>query len=199
MSVPSDVFSAFAGLERLREDIASGNTSDDETGREATRWLHEDAGGSLTLAKAAILAMRHEAGTRGVEGDAEGARATLAALEIIENRVDSPEDQNDTPKMPKQVRVPEAVRKRSPAVQGWKLGMVEILAEPGPSGWRLSVSHPDRFPYVKELMLARGVTDDVHNTFAGVIPAASAPPRGRGAYVVDLVETATRNQEETAR
>lgn len=77
--------------------------------------------------------------------------------------------------------------------------MVEILAEPGPSGWRLSVSHPKRFPHVQELMLARGITGDVDKTFAAVIPAALAHPRGRGAYVVDLVETASRSTEGSLR
>lgn len=101
----------------------------------------------------------------------------MHALELVEHLVDSPEDKNSPPKMPKPVRVPDALKKRAPNVQGWRLGMVEILAEPGPSGWHLSVSHPKRFPHVQELMLARGITGDVDKTFAAVIPAALAPPR----------------------
>lgn len=55
--------SSFEELERLTEDIASGEASEDQASREAMRWQREDAHGSLTLAEAAILALRHEAGT----------------------------------------------------------------------------------------------------------------------------------------
>lgn len=199
MSAPIEFCRVYEGLQKLTQAIASGGYAEDRTSQEAMRWFREEARGSLTLAQAAVLAMRHEAGTRGVEGDADGARATLRALELVEDQVDPPEKQDSSPKMPKQVRVPEAIKKQAPAVQGWRLGKVEILAEPRPSRWRLSVSHPDRFPYIKELMLARGVTGDVDKTFAAVIPAPSAAPRRRGAYVVDLVETATRTTEEPAR
>ena len=94
--------------------------------------------------------------------------------------------------MPTPARVPEAIRKRAPAVRGFRLGRVEILAEPTPNGWQLSVSHPDRFPTFEELMLARGATGDRDKTFAAVIPAASAPPDGRGGHVVDVVEAGVK-------
>lgn len=193
MRVPGHFAYAYSGLETLAGDLASRGISEENAGERAARWLREDARGSLTLAKAAILAMRHEAGVRGAEGGtAEAARTTLRALELVERRIDPPEDPSTPPKMPRPARVPEAIRKRAPAVRGFRLGRVEILAELTPGGWQLSVSHPERLPTFEELMLARGVTGERDKTFAAVIPAASSPPDGRGNYVVDVVEAGVR-------
>lgn len=192
MRAPEHFSYAYSGLEALVEAMSAGATSGDDVGREAGRWMREDAGGSLTLCKAAVFAMRHEAGVRGAEGDGGRAKATLRALDLVDRALDPPEDASSPPKMPRPVPVPHALKKKAPGVRGFRLGRVEILAEPKPEGWRLSVSHPDRFPSVEELMLARGVTRDVDKTFAAIIPAASAPPDGRGGFVVDLVEAGVR-------
>ncbi len=192
MRVPGGFPEAFAGLEELVGGISSGEVRGDALGREAGRWLREDAGGSLTLCKAAIFAMRHEAAARDMDGDAEGASAALRALDAVDRAIDPPEEADaPAPKMPVPARVPEELRKRAPGVRGFRLGRVEILAEPKPTGWRLSVSHPERWPTWEELMLARGVTRDTRLTFAAVIPAACAPADGRG-FVVDLMEAGVR-------
>lgn len=200
MRVPEHFAYAYSGLEALAEDLSSGGIFGQSAGEGAVRWLREDARGSLALAKSAILAMRHEAAVKGTEGRAEEARATLRVLDLVERRIDPPEDTNTPPKMPVAVRVPEALRKRSPNLGAWRLGRTQILAAPGPKGWELSVSHPARFPHFEELMLARGVTGERDKWFAALIPAASAPPAelGRGGYVVDVVEGGAQTKKAGA-
>ncbi len=199
MRVPRDFPEAYAGLEELVSRISSGEVRGEAIGREAGRWLREDANGSLTLCKAAIFAMRHEAATRGMDGDAEGARATLRTLDAVDRAIDPPEDPHKlAPKMPVPARMPEELKKQVPNARGFRLGRVEIVVEPKPTGWRLSVSHPERWPTWEELMLARGVTRDTALTFAAMIPAAKAPPDGRG-FVVDLFEAGVRKPEGPGR
>ncbi len=130
---------------------------------------------------------------------ASAARATLRALEFVERRVDPPEDPSAPPKMPVPVRVPEALKKQSPTPGGLEARQdAEILAAPGPKGWELSLSYPSRFPHFEELMPARGVTGERDKSFAVLIPAASAPPDGRGGYVVDVVEGGARTKKTGA-
>jgi hypothetical protein len=50
-------------MDSVSSRIENGSSFEDQASREAMRWQREDAHGSLTLAEAAILALRHEAGT----------------------------------------------------------------------------------------------------------------------------------------
>lgn len=198
MSVPEAFGAAYAGLERLVGRLRLGGLRGPAVEREARRWLRDDARGSLTLCEAAILAMRHEAGAEGVAGgdggDREGAKAALRALDDVGRAIDPPEDGEKPARKPVEVRVPEELKKRAPRVRGFRLGRVEILAEPGPPCWRLSISHPERFPTWGEILLSRGVTGDVTKSFAAVVPAASSPPDPRG-RTIDLIEADFRASE----
>lgn len=194
MRVPTDFPLAFAGLEQLVERLLSGEG--DGIGRESGRWMREDGLGSLALCKAAIFAMRHDAASGGLRENAGESLTAVSALDRVERAIDPGKEQGSpSPEKPRPARVPEALKERSPAARVFRLGKAQILAEPDPArGWHLSVSHPDRFPTIEELMRARGVTGETDATFAALLPPADAPADGRG-FVVHLLEAAAVGSE----
>ena len=191
MRAPEHFAYAYSGLEVILADIFRGEIPEADLRREAFRWMREDARGSLAMCKAALFAMRHEAAAGGLAEDAEAARATVRALGVIERAVDPPQE-DDSPTAPAiaptPARVPEALKKRAPNARVFRMGKGQILAEPGgAAGWHISVSHPERFPTLPELIVAGTVAGDDGTRFAALLPDPSAPTDGRG-VIVHLVE-----------
>ena len=152
------------------------------------------------MCKAAIFAMRHEAAAGGLAGDAEAARTVVLALDVVERAVD-PQEEDASPIAseiaPTRARAPDALKKRAPNAQVFRLGKAQILAELGAAaGWHISVSHPERFPTLRELIVAGTVTGDNGTTFAALLPEPSAPTNGRG-VVVHLVEARPTERKES--
>ncbi|QIN85497.1 hypothetical protein GBA63_22635 (plasmid) [Rubrobacter tropicus] len=193
MRAPEAFAYAYSGLEVILADFVAGGMPEADLRREAARWMREDARGSLAMCKAAIFAMRHEAAAGGLSGDAEAAGATVRALGVVERTLDPPEDHSPTASVisPTPARVPEALRKRAPDARVFRMGKAQILAEPdGAAGWHVSVSHPERFPYVEELMAARDVTGEGDKTFAALLPVTSAAIKS-GGFLVHIVQANT--------
>ena len=160
--------------------------------------MREDARGSLAMCKAAIYAMRHEAASGGLAEDAEAARAMVRAVDMVERALDPRETAHSptAPITPTPARVPEALKKRAPNARAFRMGKGQILAEPGgAAGWHISVTHPDRFPSLRELMAAGTVAGDNGTRFAALLPDASAPTDGRG-VIVHLVEARPTESKE---
>lgn len=194
MRAPEAFAYAFSGLQVILVDYVPGGFDEADLRREAFRWMREDARGSLALCKAAIFAMRHEAAAGGLVEDAEAARATVRALGVIKRALD-PQEEGASPTAdaitPTPTRVPDALKERAPNVKVFRMGKGQILAEPGGAagsgGWHISVTHPERFPTLRELMAAGTVAGGNGTRFAALLPDASAPTDGRG-VIVHLVE-----------
>jgi hypothetical protein len=117
--------------------------------------------GAATLAKAAILALRYELASRGLEaGGQEDAARRLGALAeveaVLEPREAAPGDGPEA--RIAEVALPEALRERMPGGRGFVMGELQILFQrtEGPPYAHLSVSHPRRYPTWPELLRARG-------------------------------------------
>lgn len=148
-AVPDAFARAYAGLADLVGRIAMEGS---EGGPGVTglvgRWEREDCAGSGTLARAAALALRHEINA---EAEDEGA---LRAVQAVERVLWPPETEEIPP--PVGVELAEGVaRALGPGALGVRMGELEALASRGEAGMQMSVSHPRRYPYWRELLAAR--------------------------------------------
>lgn len=187
VGVPASFVDAFAGLEQLVGRMVGNKVGDEALVGQVGAWARQDCGGSATLCKAAVLAMRYQLGTKSLQGPDEGVASSVRALERVSRVVEPPERTDGAPAAAVRVKLPEALRRSMPGAQGFLMDRAQILAAAGPDGWHLSFSHPERYPTWRELLRARrDVLGEAAPELWVRVPAPGSEPPG---FLVHLFET----------
>lgn len=176
VDVPADFIRAYEDLVALVERIDAGEVTDGLVREEVDYWRGIACRGSAALTKAAILALRHELATEGLEHQREGnwpaAGSSADKLEVlarVEHTLSSPKPSEGEEKEPEivEVALPETLRGRMPNARCFRMGELRIIFNQtqGPPYGQLSISHPERYPTWEEILHARtapgGVTPNL--------------------------------------
>jgi hypothetical protein len=174
---------ALDGLNALVDRVVQGDYSDEELRDEMLRWEREDCEGRGGLAELAIHALGYQLAEQGItSGSIENTLAEMQALQRLKAALFQSEELR-----PVEVNLPPEYRERVPQARAFRIGEVQIIAEPEAGGWHVSVSHPGRYPTWEELRAASGVVNGVSSMWA-YMPLSGGP----GPYasnVIHLFET----------
>lgn len=161
---PDAFTEAYEGLAALVMRISGGEVREEVLREQVDGWRRERCRGAATLAKAAILALRHELSDEGLREGAGAVAGSMRALQAVEEILEPPEasgtSRPGTAAPVTEGALPEAMRRAAPRARGFRMGELQMIFEPmaGPHGItnaHLSVSHPRRYPTFEELLLAR--------------------------------------------
>lgn len=182
---------ALDGLTALVDRVTQGNYSNEELRTEMLRWEREDAEGRGGIAELAISALHYQLAGEGISGSIE----ENAIREQSLRRLEAAFFPSTAMGLVEVDPAPE-FRQRFPSARAFRIGEVQVIAEPEAEGWHVSVSHRDRFPTIEELRTAASLASGV-DTMWIPLPVPGRQGTRPSTTVIHLFETPSSYSQNT--